>query len=176
MTQLTIYLARSIGLFTVLLVAGFLVRGGAAIETTVADGPVMISYAIISLAMGVAMVVGHNVWSGGAVPVVVTMVGWLILAKGLRASGSFPGGAYWHGSPDAIRRSLSSLSRACAGGRTLPDLGRLRFACSAGTLIARGIAQVLPQGYAARTLSRNFSTSSRRWVLTSDNALADFSI
>jgi hypothetical protein len=83
MTQLTIYLARSIGLFTVLLVAGFLVRGGAAIETTVADGPVMISYAIISLAMGVAMVVGHNVWSGGAVPVVVTMVGWLILAKGL---------------------------------------------------------------------------------------------
>jgi len=32
--------------------------------------------------MGVAMVIGHNVWSGGALPVVVTLVGWLVLAKG----------------------------------------------------------------------------------------------
>jgi hypothetical protein len=82
MSQLTIFLARSIGLFTVLLVAGFLVRGGTAIEATVEDEAVMISYALISVAMGVAMVVGHNVWSGGALPVVVTLVGWLILAKG----------------------------------------------------------------------------------------------
>ncbi len=82
MSKLTIFLARSVGLFTLLLVAGFLVRGEAAIETTVADGPVMLSYAIISLAMGVAMVVGHNVWSGGALALVVTLVGWLILAKG----------------------------------------------------------------------------------------------
>ena len=29
------------------------------------------------------MVLGHNVWSGGALPVVVTLVGWLILAKGV---------------------------------------------------------------------------------------------
>jgi hypothetical protein len=83
MSRLTVFLARSIGLFTTLLVAGFLVRGVVAIETTTADGPVMLSYAIMSLAMGVAMVVGHNVWSGGALPVVVTSVGWLILAKGL---------------------------------------------------------------------------------------------
>ena len=83
MSRLTVFLARSIGLFTLLLVAGFLVRGGAAIETTAADTPVMLSYAIISLAMGVAMVVGHNVWSGGALSVVVTLAGWLILAKGI---------------------------------------------------------------------------------------------
>ena len=82
MSKLTIFLARSIGLFMVLLVAGFLVRGGTAIEATIEDEGVMISYAIISLAMGVAMVIGHNVWSGGALPVVVTLVGWLILAKG----------------------------------------------------------------------------------------------
>ena len=83
MSQLTIFLARSIGLFMVLLVAGFLVRGGTAIEATVEEEGVVISYAIISLAMGVAMVIGHNVWSGGALPVVVTLVGWLILAKGV---------------------------------------------------------------------------------------------
>lgn len=95
MSRLTVFLARAIGLFTVLLVAAFLVRGSAAVETTVANGPVMLAYAIISLAMGVAMVLGHNVWSGGALPVVVTLLGWLILAKGLLllfvAPGSLPG-------------------------------------------------------------------------------------
>jgi len=83
MSRLTVFLARSIGLFTILLTAGFLVRGSAIIETTAADVPVMLAYAIISLAMGAAMIVGHNVWSGGALPVVVTLVGWLALAKGL---------------------------------------------------------------------------------------------
>jgi hypothetical protein len=83
MSRLTVFLARSIGLFTILLVAGLLVRGGTVIETIAANGPVMLNYAIIGLAMGVAMVVGHNVWSGGVLPVVVTLLGWLILAKGL---------------------------------------------------------------------------------------------
>ena len=83
MSQLTVYLARFIGLFTVLLVVGLLVRGSATVGAAVADPPVMLTYAIISLAAGLAMILGHNVWSGGALPVVVTVVGWLILAKGL---------------------------------------------------------------------------------------------
>jgi len=83
MPRLTVFLARFIGLFTVLLVAALLVRGSAVVETGVADGPVMFAFAIISLALGLAMVLGHNVWSGGVAPVVVTLVGWLILAKGL---------------------------------------------------------------------------------------------
>ena len=83
MSRLTIFLARSIGLFTFLLVGGLMVRGSAIIETSVANGPVMLAYAIISLAIGVAMVIGHNVWSGGLLPVAVTLVGWLIFAKGL---------------------------------------------------------------------------------------------
>jgi hypothetical protein len=83
MSRLTVFLARFLGTFTVLLVATFLVRGSAMVETAVADGPVVLVYAIISLAIGIAMILGHNVWSGGALPVVVTLVGWLILAKGL---------------------------------------------------------------------------------------------
>ncbi len=83
MSQLTVFLARFIGPFAILLVVGLLVRGSAIIEVTVADRPVMLSYAIVSLATGLAMILGHNVWSGGALPVVVTLVGWLILAKGL---------------------------------------------------------------------------------------------
>jgi hypothetical protein len=83
MSRLTVFLARFIGLFTVLLIAALLVRGSAIVETAISDKPLMFTYAIISIAVGLAMVLGHNVWSGGALPVVVTLVGWLILAKGL---------------------------------------------------------------------------------------------
>jgi len=83
MSRLTVFLARFIGLFTVLLVVALLVRGSAMVAIAVADEHVMLVYAIISLAAGLAMILGHNVWSRGALPVVVTLVGWLILAKGL---------------------------------------------------------------------------------------------
>ena len=83
MSRLTVFLARAIGLFTVVLVVALMVRGIAIIEASVADGPVMLVYATISLATGIAMVLGHNVWTGGALSVVVTLVGWLSLAKGV---------------------------------------------------------------------------------------------
>jgi hypothetical protein len=83
MSRLTVFLARAVGLFTIVLVAALLVRGSAIIEESVADAPVMLVYAAISLAMGVAMVLGHNIWTGGALPVVVTLVGWLSLVKGV---------------------------------------------------------------------------------------------
>jgi hypothetical protein len=53
------------------------------IRAAVAEDPVMLIYAIQSLAIGLAIILGHNVWSGGALPAVVTLVGWLICAKGL---------------------------------------------------------------------------------------------
>jgi len=83
MSRLTVFLARYVGLFTVLLIAALLLRGSTMVETAVADRPLMFTYAIISLAVGLAMTLGHNVWSGGVLPVLVTLVGWLILAKGL---------------------------------------------------------------------------------------------
>jgi hypothetical protein len=83
MPRLTVFLARLIGLFIILLISALLLRGSATVEAAIADRPLMFTYAIISLAIGLAMIFGHNVWSGGALPVVVTLVGWLILAKGL---------------------------------------------------------------------------------------------
>jgi hypothetical protein len=83
MSRLTVFLARFIGLFTVLLIAALLLRGSATVEAAIADRPLMLTYGIISLAGGLAMILGHNVWSGGSLPVVVTLVGWLMLAKGL---------------------------------------------------------------------------------------------
>jgi len=83
MSQLTVFLARLIGLFTILIIAALLLHGSAMVQAATADKSVMFTYALISLALGLAMILGHNVWSGGALPVVVTLVGWLIFAKGL---------------------------------------------------------------------------------------------
>ena len=55
MSRLTVFLARAIGLFTVVLVVVLLVRGSAIIQASVGDGPVTLVYATISLAMGIAM-------------------------------------------------------------------------------------------------------------------------
>ncbi|MGB8364343.1 MAG: hypothetical protein ACLQUZ_04115 [Rhizomicrobium sp.] len=83
MPRLTVFLARFIGLFAILVVTALLVRGNAIVEAVVANGPVTFAFAVISLATGLAIILGHNVWSGGMLPVVVTLVGWLIFARGL---------------------------------------------------------------------------------------------
>ena len=83
MSQLTIFLARLLGLFTVLVIVAMLVRGSALVGPALANQPALLIYGITSLGLGLAMVLGHNVWSGGALPVVVTLVGWLILMKGI---------------------------------------------------------------------------------------------
>jgi len=100
MSKLTIFLARFIGLFALLVGVGCLVRGKAVVESAVASGPVMLVYALVSLAAGLAMILGHNVWSGGTLPVVVTLVGWLILAKGL---------VLFFATPEALTRLLEGM-------------------------------------------------------------------
>jgi hypothetical protein len=83
MSRLTIFLARFIGLFALLVSIAVLARGSAIVDTTLANDSVAFALALISLAGGLAIMLGHNVWTGGALPVVVTLVGWLMCAKGL---------------------------------------------------------------------------------------------
>ena len=56
---------RLIGLSAVLLVAALLVRGSALIMATIADGPVMLVYAIFSLAAGLAIITWAQRLVGG---------------------------------------------------------------------------------------------------------------
>jgi hypothetical protein len=53
------------------------------IQAMVHNAPVLYIAGVIALTAGLAMVLGHNVWHGGVLPVVVTLVGWLSLVKGL---------------------------------------------------------------------------------------------
>jgi hypothetical protein len=83
MSPLTIYLARLIGLSAIVLATAFLKRADALVTATLADSPVMLVYALFSVAAGLAIILGHNIWVGGLLSVTVTLVGWLIFAKGL---------------------------------------------------------------------------------------------
>jgi hypothetical protein len=48
----------------------------------IASPPLLLLVEVIGLAGGLAMILGHDIWSGGALPVVVTVVGWLMAIGG----------------------------------------------------------------------------------------------
>jgi hypothetical protein len=53
------------------------------VTALVHDPPVLFLAGLMTVVAGLAMILGHNVWSGGALPVVVTLIGWSTLIKGL---------------------------------------------------------------------------------------------
>ena len=84
MHALTPFLAKLIGLYCALLGAGMLVNRKdslAAIEAMMKSPQMLLISGVIALPAGLALVVGHNVWSGGVLPFVVTLVGWAVLIK-----------------------------------------------------------------------------------------------
>jgi len=86
MSSRTIYLSRLIGLYCVLVVPSMIIRKQAtvfAVEALLRNLSMMLVLGIITVIAGLAMVLAHNIWRGGALPVVVTLVGWLALIKGL---------------------------------------------------------------------------------------------
>jgi len=86
MSPRTIYLGKLIGLYCVLLALSMMSHKQATVETMTAlihEAPVLLFVSIMAMVGGLAIVLAHNVWSGGALPVVVTLVGWISLIKGL---------------------------------------------------------------------------------------------
>ncbi|HEY5289141.1 MAG TPA: hypothetical protein VIJ59_03810 [Caulobacteraceae bacterium] len=85
MSPLTIYLARFLGVACLLLCAALAARPKTALAAidSIRDQPgLLLVTGIFTMAGGAAMVVGHNQWSDGALTIVVTALGWLILIKG----------------------------------------------------------------------------------------------
>src|SRR5216684_6008813 len=85
MSTRTIFLARLIGLFAILLSLSEFLHKQATVETAAAlvrDRPLLFMIAMMGLLAGLAMVLAHNVWSGGALPVVITLFGWILLIRG----------------------------------------------------------------------------------------------
>jgi len=86
MSSRTIFLSKLLGLYCVVVGLAMLVHRHATLEMLRAmlhNAPLLYVAGIIALAIGLAMVLGHNVWKGGILPIVVTLIGWLALIKGL---------------------------------------------------------------------------------------------
>jgi uncharacterized membrane protein len=82
----TIFLARLIGLFALIQAAAMILHKEAMVDAmngVMGNRPLLLVLGLIALAAGLAMVLAHNVWSGGALPVVVTLIGWIVLIRGV---------------------------------------------------------------------------------------------
>jgi hypothetical protein len=86
MDPLTLFLAKLIGATLILFAAMVALRGRAILEIArrLIDDPgmLMLSGALRTIA-GLAFLLGHDVWSGGLLPVAVTLFGWLLFFSGL---------------------------------------------------------------------------------------------
>ena len=84
MSRLTVFLARLIGLFTIIvgLSLGLHKQESVATINAIVHAPDrLLVIGLIALVAGLAVVLRHNVWSGGALPVVITLLGWIILLR-----------------------------------------------------------------------------------------------
>lgn len=86
MLDKTQFLARLIGLYCLLAALVMLLRREAwvaAVTALLRDPPLLLLLGSIVVAVGLALALAHSVWSGGALPVLVSVIGWLTLLKGL---------------------------------------------------------------------------------------------
>ena len=85
MPPLTTFLAKLLGLCCIIVALAMMTRKKSAIATLnalIRDPPLLLLAEVLGLAAGLALVLGHNIWSGGALPIVVTLLGWLMAIRG----------------------------------------------------------------------------------------------
>ena len=83
---MTVFLGKLLGVYLIAISIGMLVGGRrslATLDEMANSGPWMLFSGIVATAVGLALALAHNVWSGGALTIAVTLVGWTALLKGL---------------------------------------------------------------------------------------------
>ena len=86
MKPLTIFLGKLLGLFTIITTFWLLVDRQETISMLpelLGNRGIMIVLALISLGAGLAVVLAHNLWSGGLLTILVTLIGWLLVIRGV---------------------------------------------------------------------------------------------
>jgi hypothetical protein len=93
----TTFLSRLIGLYLILIALSMVMHKQATVDTMTAlshNPPLLYVIGVIAVVAGLAMVLGHNVWSGGLFPVLVTLAGWILLIKAVLLLFLSPEAAY----------------------------------------------------------------------------------
>jgi hypothetical protein len=83
---MTIFLGKFLGLTHLITCLVCMARPKATLDAAnsmAKDTGLLLVSGIFTMAAGFAVVIGHNVWSGGALPVAVTVLGWMMLVKGI---------------------------------------------------------------------------------------------
>jgi hypothetical protein len=86
MSPRTVFLGKFFGIYCTLVAMALLVRGRDIVDIVTAllhNQPLLLILGVFTLLGGVALVLCHNVWTGGAFPIIVTLIGWITLIKGL---------------------------------------------------------------------------------------------
>jgi len=86
MSARTIFLAKLLGLVLAAVSLSVLIQGqrmAGLLDRFMHDQPLVLVSSIFTVACGVAILLVHNHFSGGALPVIVTLLGWLLTIKGL---------------------------------------------------------------------------------------------
>jgi hypothetical protein len=86
MSPRTLFLSRLIGLFTTVIALSMIAnRDGTltAFITLLHDPAALWVTGVLGLGAGLALVLCHTQWSGGAPAIVVTLVGWITLIKSI---------------------------------------------------------------------------------------------
>jgi hypothetical protein len=85
MSPLTIFLAKLLGLYCIIVALAMMTRRRSAVapvKALIGNPPLSLLIEVLVLAGGLAVIIGHNIWSGGALPIVVTLVGWAMAIRG----------------------------------------------------------------------------------------------
>jgi uncharacterized membrane protein len=80
----SIYLAKLIGIYLMVTGLAWFIRRDAmrALAEDYVRHPFAIGFSgVVALALGLAIVIGHNVWTGW--PIIITLLGYVMLAKGI---------------------------------------------------------------------------------------------
>jgi hypothetical protein len=85
MSSRTLFLSRLLGLYCIVMALSMFLRGQAMADTVTSmlgNAALMLVLGIVVVIAGLAMVLTHNIWSGGTLTVLVTLAGWIALIKG----------------------------------------------------------------------------------------------
>jgi heme/copper-type cytochrome/quinol oxidase subunit 3 len=93
MPQSTLFLSRLFGLYCLIIAGAMLARRQFTVDAVAAllqEPPLLYILGVILLFAGLAMILAHNRWRGGPATVIVTVIGWLTLLKGVVFVGLSP--------------------------------------------------------------------------------------
>jgi hypothetical protein len=82
----TAFLGKLLGLYLMAIAVTMMAHSQATVEvmkSIVQDRPLLFLCGLVGVTAGLAIVLAHNVWSGGVLPILVTLFGWASLIKGM---------------------------------------------------------------------------------------------